>query len=59
MGIDDDYLAYLFDETALFLEQHATDEKGRIDWNRINWKGENNREKTTNQKLIEFIQRHK
>jgi len=55
LGIDNDYLAYCFDEVALFLEVEATDKEGNINWNRIRW--ENNKKKT-NKDLIEFIQKH-
>lgn len=55
MNIDNDYLAYCFDEAALFLEAQATDDKGEINWNRIRWKGE---KKKSNKDLIKFIQKH-
>ena len=54
LGIDNDYLAYIFDETALYLEAEATDDKGQVNWNRIRWKDE---KKKLNKDLIEFIQR--
>ncbi len=56
LGIDNDYLAYIFDETALYLESEATDDKGQINWNRIRWKGE--KKKKSNKDLIEFIKKH-
>lgn len=55
MNIDNDYLAYIFDETALYLESQATDDKGQINWNRIRWKGE---KKKSNKDLMEFIKKH-
>lgn len=55
MNIDNDYLAYIFDETALYLESQATDGKGQINWNRIRWKGE---KKKSNKDLMEFIKKH-
>lgn len=55
MNIDNDYLAYIFDEAALYLEAEATDDKGEINWNRIRWKGE---KKKSNKDLIEFIKKH-
>ncbi len=55
MNIDNDYLAYIFDEAALFLEAQATDDKGQVNWNRIRWKGE---KKKSNKDLIEFIKKH-
>ena len=55
LGIDNDYLAYCFDEAALFLEVQATDNKGEINWNRIRWKGE---KKKSNKDLIEFIKKY-
>lgn len=55
LGIDNDYLAYCFDEVALFLEVEATDKEGNINWNRIRWKG---KKREGNKELIEFIQKH-
>ena len=55
MNIDNDYLAYCFDEAALFLEAQATDDKGEINWNRIRWKDE---KKKSNKDLIEFIKKY-
>lgn len=54
MGIDNDYWAYCFDETAYFLECKVTDDKGKVNWNKIEWLDE--REKKTNDDLIKFIQ---
>lgn len=56
LHIDNDYLAYIFDEVALYLESEATDDKGNINWNRIRWKDE---KKKSNKDLIEFMQKHK
>lgn len=53
MGINNDYLAYMFDETAMYLENKATDDKGRLKWNRIRW---SDNESGTNQDLIKFAQ---
>ena len=55
LGIDNDYLAYIFDEAALYLEAEATDDKGQVNWNRIRWKGE---KKKSNKDLIEFIKKY-
>ena len=55
MNIDNDYLAYCFDEVALYLEVEATDDKGHINWNKIRWKDDI---KKTNKDLIDFIQKH-
>lgn len=55
MNIDNDYLAYIFDEIALYLEAEATDDKGQVNWNRIRWKGE---KKKSNKDLMEFIKKH-
>ena len=55
LNIDNDYLAYIFDEVALYLESEATDEKGKVNWNKIRWK-EN--KKKSNKDFIEFIQKH-
>ncbi len=56
MNIDNDYLAYIFDEAALYLEAEATDDKGQVNWNRIRWKGEE--KKKSNKDLIEFIKKY-
>ena len=56
LNIDNDYLAYCFDEAALYLEAEATDDKGQVNWNRIRWKDE---KKKSNRDLIKFIQNHK
>jgi len=53
MGINNDYLAYMFDETAMYLENKATDDKGRLKWNRIRW---SDNKSGTNQDLIKFAQ---
>ena len=55
MNIDNDYLAYIFDEVALYLEDSATNDKGEINWNSIRWK---DNKKQTNKDLVEFIQKH-
>lgn len=55
LNIDNDYLAYCFDEAALYLEAEATNDKGEINWNRIRWKGE---KKKSNKDLMEFIKKH-
>lgn len=54
LGIDNDYLAYCFDEMALYLEAEATDDKGKTNWNRIKWAGE---KPTGNKKMMDFIKR--
>ncbi|MBC8590607.1 hypothetical protein [Wansuia hejianensis] len=53
LSIDNDYLAYIFDKTALYLESEATDEKGNTNWNKIKWK---DNKKGNNKELLEFIQ---
>jgi hypothetical protein len=56
MGITNDYLAYIFDETALFLLRKATDDQERINWDRIRWK--NDKKNKSNKDLMEFIKKH-
>lgn len=56
LNIDNDYLAYIFDEAALYLESEATDNEGNIRWNRIKWKG---KKKKTNKEFVEFVMKHK
>ena len=55
LNIKNDYLAYIFDEVALYLESEATDEKGNINWNKIKWK---DNKKESNKDFVEFIQKH-
>lgn len=38
MGIvNNDYLAYIFDEVAVYLEDKATDKEGVLNWDKIKW----------------------
>lgn len=55
LNVDNDYLAYIFDEVALFLEAEATDEKGKVNWNKIRWK---DNKKKTNKDFMDFIKKH-
>jgi len=55
LNIDNDYLAYCFDEVALLLEAEATNKEGEINWNKIRWK---DNKKKTNKDLIDFINKH-
>ena len=55
VDIEDPYLAYCFDEVALFLESEATDDKGKFNYKRLKYadsKPEGNRE------LADFIKRN-
>lgn len=54
MGINNDYVAYCFDEVALFYMSKAIGDDGRINWKKINWKGD----KKNNKDLVEFIKKH-
>lgn len=56
LNIDNDYLAYIFDEVALYLEGEATDDKGKTNWNKIKW--EDNKGKS-NKDFMNFIQKHR
>jgi len=56
MNIDNDYVAYCFDEVALFLEAEAMNDKGELNWNRIRWKDERNR--NNNQELMDFMKKY-
>lgn len=53
LNIDNDYLAYMFDETALYLEREVTDDKGKLNWNKIKWEDD----KGDNKDLMEFIKK--
>lgn len=37
MGIENDYEAFCFDEVAFALYAAALDDKGNLNWNKINW----------------------
>lgn len=56
MSIDDDYIAYCFDEVCYFYLSEAMDEKGKINWNKIKWSKEKG--SNPNKELINFIQKH-
>lgn len=65
LQIQDEYLAYMLDETALFLESEAMDKDGNIRLDKLNWSDKrqvpataNGKKKTvgTNADLINFIQ---
>lgn len=55
LNINNDYLAYMFDKVALYLEGEATDDKGKLNWNRIKWK---DNKKKSNKDFVDFIQKH-
>ena len=55
LNIDNDYLAYIFDEVALYLESEVLDDKGNYHWNKIRW---TDNKKRSNRDFIEFIQKH-
>lgn len=55
LNIKNDYLAYIFDEVALYLESEATDEKGNTNWKKIRWV---DNKKRSNKDFVEFIQKH-
>lgn len=57
LNIDNDYLAYIFDEVALYLESEATDDKGSINWNKIRWQDKIKRE--SNKDFMNFVIKHK
>jgi len=54
VGIEDTYLAYCFDEAALYLESEATDSKGVFKPNKIRW---SSNQPSGNKELIAFIQK--
>lgn len=56
LNIENDYLAYCFDEAALFLETQSTNEKGELNFDKIKWK---DNKKKSNKDLIKFIMQHK
>lgn len=56
LNIENDYLAYCFDEAALFLETQAINEKGELNFEKIKWK---DNKKKSNKDLIKFIMKHK
>lgn len=53
LGIEYDYLAYMVDEFALYLENELTDTKtGQVKWNKIKYEGEKD---TSNKDFMEHI----
>lgn len=52
LNIDNDYLAFMFDRVAIFLENEATTSNGDLNWNKLAWEGER---KEGNKELINFI----
>jgi hypothetical protein len=58
LNIDNDYLAYCFDEVALYLESEATDNNGNINWNRIRWEDDKGKSNNSNKDLMDFIRKH-
>ncbi len=61
LNIDNDYLAFIFDETALYLEDKATDDKRIIHINKLKWtdkiQAAHTHDGTTNQAMIDFIKK--
>jgi len=56
LNIDNDYLAYIFDKAALFLESEAMDKEGKVNWNKIKWIDD---KKKTNKDFVEFLIKNK
>lgn len=56
INVDNDYLAYCFDELAMIFEDEAMDEGGNLNWNKIKWKSESNNVVNNNDEMIKFIQ---
>ncbi len=59
LNIDNDYLAYMFDEVALYLESEAMDDQGNINWNKIRWKKDKTEKQQSNKDFVEFVKKHK
>lgn len=55
LGIDYPYLAYMVDEFSLFLESQVTDDKGKVNWDRIKTKSENGKVVKDNSEFMEHI----
>lgn len=58
MGIKDEYLAFCFDEVALYLTAEATDKEGRINWNKLRWRDGAGQGGQDNQEFMEFVKKH-
>lgn len=58
LNIDNDLLAYMFDEVALYMEGEAIDSQGKFQWARFKWKSDRT-ENNSNKDLIDFIQNRK
>lgn len=55
MNIENDYLAYIFDEVAMYLENKATDKDGNLNWNKIRWKKDKKIKANNNSEYIKFV----
>ena len=58
LGLDDEYIAYCFDEVCYFYVSKAMDDKGKIYWNKIKWDSEVKKGNKNNNSFIEFLQKH-
>jgi hypothetical protein len=56
MGLDDEYLAFCFDEVALYILSEITEKDGKLNWNKLN---RGNSEKSSNQSFLEFVKKQK
>ncbi|MCQ4921562.1 hypothetical protein NE686_00570 [Tissierella carlieri] len=58
VNIDDEYIAYCFDEVCYFYVAEAMDDEGKINWNKIKWDKEIEKNSKTNKGLLEFMQKY-
>lgn len=57
VAINDNYLAYCFDEVCYFYISKCMDDKGKINWNKVKWDSEAKKGNNTNKALIDFVKR--
>ncbi len=58
VNIDDEYIAYCFDEVCYFYTAEAMDDEGKINWNKIKWDKEVKKNSKTNKDILEFMQKY-
>lgn len=58
VNIDDEYIAYCFDEVCYFYISEAMDDKGKINWNKIKWDSDIKKGNNSNREFMDFIKKH-
>lgn len=56
LRINDDFIAFCFDEVAFYIMNEAIDKDGNFNWNKFKWKDV---KRKTNKDFIEFVKKQK